>query len=129
MLATTTTILIQAPTMESIYWIIKIVLAVITCYLTYKIVTKIQNVKIDQKAEIMEDVKGVDITLGNGEDLHIKDMGIRQDARQMKNVTGLSVEAEGTQSARLQGVRIKHPEGEFFISNDPSLKFEINNQG
>jgi len=115
--------------MEIIYWIVKIVLAIIAYYLTYKIMTKIENVKIDQKAETMQDTKGVDIILGDEKNLHIKDMEINQEARQMQNVTGLSVKAEegSTQSSRLQGVKITQPEVEFVIQNDPNLKFTINN--
>src|SRR3989338_5123730 len=129
MSATTTIISVPAPTMEIIYWIVKIVLAIIAYYLTYKIMTKIENVKIDQKAETMQDTKGVDIILGDEKNLHIKDMEINQEARQMQNVTGLSVKAEegSTQSSRLQGVKITQPEVEFVIQNDPNLKFTINN--
>lgn len=89
---------------------------------------KIQNVRIHQKSEKMEGVKGAEFELKDGEDLHIKDMEITQGAKDMKNVTGLSFGASGQQSARLQGVRIKQPGAEVVISDDPNVRIEINKQ-
>lgn len=115
--------------LDFIYWITGILLTIFLAYKGYKFMNRIENTKINQKADILKGVKGVDITLGDKEDLHIKDMDINQEAKQMNNVTGLSFDAQGKQSARLQGIKITQPGAEITISNDPSFKVEINKQG
>jgi hypothetical protein len=109
-----------------IYWITGIIATFISGYVAYKIMKKIKNIKIQQKAEKMENIKGAEFKLEDGEDIHIKNFDINQEAKQMSNVTGLSFEANGKQSARLQGVKIKQPNAEVIISNDPNVKVEIN---
>ncbi|MBI2436225.1 MAG: hypothetical protein HYV41_00540 [Candidatus Magasanikbacteria bacterium] len=89
---------------------------------------KIKNIKIYQKSEKMKDVIGADFELGDGENIHIKDMTISQDAKEMQNVTGLSINANGKQSARLQGVEIKQPSRYLKISDDSNGKVIINKQ-
>lgn len=114
--------------MDFIYWITGIIIAIILSYVTYKKVKKINDVKIQQEAEKLEDIKGADFQLKDGEDIHIKGMEISQKAKEMKNVTGLSFNAEGKQSARLQGVKIEQPNAQMTISDDPSVQVTINKQ-
>ena len=90
---------------------------------------KISNVKIQQHGRELTDVTGANIELGNGENIHVQNMAIDQKADAMKNVTGLSVKADGTQSAKLQGVQIKQPHGSVTISDDPNVEVTINKQG
>ena len=87
---------------------------------------KINGVQIKQVSEKMSGVVGADFELSDGEDLHIQNMSIVQDAKDMKDTTGLSFKVAGNQSARLQGVYIKQPGAEVRIYDDPNLKIEIN---
>ena len=87
---------------------------------------KLKNIKVHQAGKELSNVQGVNLELTDGEDIHVKDMEILQNAEQMKNVTGLSIKASGKQSARLQGVHVKQPNAEIIISNDPNVKVEIN---
>ncbi len=109
------------------YWISGIVVATILTFLTVKFtMNKIKNVKVHQTGKELDNVQGVNLELTDGEDIHLQDTEIVQNAEQMKNVTGLSIKASGKQSARLQGIHIKQPNAEVIISNDPNVKVEIN---
>ena len=88
----------------------------------------IKNVKIQQNAEKLEDIKGAEFRLTNSDDLHIKNMEISQNAKEMKNVTGLSFITEGNQSARIQGVKIEQPGAKIIFSDNPDIKITINKQ-
>lgn len=110
------------------YWASGILVTIILSYVTFKYMNKIKNVKIHQKGERLTDVTGVDVELGDGENIHVKNMDIKQEARQMNNVTGLSVKAAGKQSLRLQGVNIEQPGVSVKISDDPNVNVTINNQ-
>ena len=87
---------------------------------------KIEDVKVHQSAEEMENVTGVAMQLNEGDDIHLKNAEIIQNANKMKGVTGLNISAPGTQSARLQGVTIQQPGGEIVISSDPNAKIWVN---
>jgi hypothetical protein len=89
---------------------------------------KIHNIKIQQGGEKLEDVKGADFNLKDGEDIYIKKMEISQKAKEMKKVTGLSFNVDGKQSARLQGVKIEQPNARVIISDDPNVQVIINKQ-
>ena len=112
--------------LNTIYLILSIVVLILGYFTVKKFMNKIENIKINQKAEKLIDVKGVDFKLANGEDIHIKNMDISQEAGEMRNVSGLSFNVEGQQSARLQGVKIRQPGVEITISDDPNVKVEIN---
>lgn len=113
---------------DFLYWLSGILVTIIIAYITFKYVKKVEKTKIQQSADVMDEVRGAAFNLRDGEDLHIKDMEITQDARVMKNVIGMSFDAEGRQSARLQGVTIKQPGMEVKISDDPNVTVVINKQ-
>jgi hypothetical protein len=115
--------------LDFIYWITSIIIPLIVGGIAFKNMNKLKNIKIKQEAERLESVVGAEFNLQNGENIHIKNMDIEQNALAMNNVKGLSFMASGTQSARLQGVRIKQPYSEIIISDDPNVFVEINKQG
>lgn len=111
-----------------LYWFSSLIITIIFSYVTYKFVKKIKNTKIHQSADVMEDVKGANFKLLDGEDFQIINMEIIQNSKVMQRVSGLSFEASGTQSAELINIKIKQPGVEVIISDDPNVKVEINKQ-
>ena len=87
-----------------------------------------KKIRIQQDADSLKDVNGIDVQLTEGEPVHIEDVKISQNAQTMQNVTGLKVTATGSQSASLSGVHIMQPGAEIRISDDPNVKVEINKQ-
>ena len=58
--------------LKFIYWFTGIIATFVVGYIAYKYMKKIKNTRIHQKAEKMEDIKGAEFKLDDGEDLHIK---------------------------------------------------------
>lgn len=115
--------------LEFFYWISGILLSVFLAYKGYKAMTKkIENVRVDQKGTKLTDVTGVDLELKDGDDIHVSDMAISQQAQEMTGVTGLSVKVSGKQSARLQGVTVEQPQTKVVISDDPNVEVGVNKQ-
>ncbi len=110
------------------YWASGILVTIFFSYKGFKFMKTIKNTKINQNAKILKDSKGIDLQLVDGEDLHIQDMEINQNAETMDGVTGLSVTVSGKQAARLQGLRVKQPQAEIIISDDPNVNVTINKQ-
>ena len=110
--------------------ILGIIVTIILTYFPAKWIARhiMQNIRINQSAKTLRNVSGMDVELGTGDPLHIKNLDITQNADQMENTVGLSVKANGTQSARLQGVRIVQPNAEIIISGDDGSKVEVNKQ-
>ena len=77
---------------------------------------EINNVKIKQTGNQIENIKGMDVNLDNGEKLKIKNIDIEQQAEIMKNTTGMKISTFGKQEAELENVRVKTPIGSVNIS-------------
>jgi hypothetical protein len=84
-------------------------------------IMKIQNIQIKQKAKHLEDVKGMSLTLQDGEDAKLKNINIEQDAEIMRNTTGLEFKIDGKQKAKLENVEINSPIGNVKISKGVTI--------
>lgn len=111
--------------MEIINFIINIV-SIITSIINWpfrkiKSVMKIKNIKIKQVASQLDDVKGLDVDLENGEKVELKNINIEQQADYMKNSFGMRIKASGKQEAELENIDIKTPIGTVKISKGVTI--------
>jgi len=72
-------------------------------------IMEIANIKIKQIGDSLEDVKGIDVNLNEGEKLKLEKIDIIQEARLMKNTTGLEFGVSGKQEAELKEIKIETP--------------------
>ena len=97
--------------------IIKIITSIISWpFKKLKSVMEIKNIKITQVASRLNNVKGLDVSLENGEKMRLKNINIEQQADSIKNSVGMEIKASGKQEAELENLNIKTPIGTVKIS-------------
>ncbi|MBU4453005.1 hypothetical protein KKH24_02000, partial [Patescibacteria group bacterium] len=72
-------------------------------------IMEIKNIKITQEAKHLQDVKGMDVNLRNGEKILMKNVSIEQKAETLLNTTGMKVDIVGKQEAELENIDIQSP--------------------
>jgi len=82
---------------------------------------KIENINIKQAANQLDDVKGLDVDLENGEKMKLKNINIEQQADSMKDSVGMKIKASGKQEAELENIDIKSPIGTVKISKGVTI--------
>ncbi len=87
---------------------------------------EIKNIKITQEAKHLQDVKGMDVNLRNGEKILMKNVSIEQKAETLLNTTGMKVDIVGKQEAELENIDIQSPIGSVKISKGVTLNKQIN---
>lgn len=108
--------------MEIIISIVQIIISIISWpFRKLKSVMKIENIKIKQEAKHLQDVKGMSVNLENGEKVQLKDIDIEQRAETIQNTTGMEIKATGKQEAELQNVAIKSLIGSVKISKGVTI--------
>ena len=108
--------------------IIQIIISIINWpFKKAKSIMKIEKVKIKQIGKQLDNVKGIDVDLEDGEKMHFKDVEVEQKADSMKDSSGIKFKISGKQEAELENINIKSPIGTVKISKGVTINKQPEN--